>query len=821
MFFLYIICNFALSKNRKIYNKIVVDMMSKYRHGFKAIAAILLLVVFSAVAVNAQSHTDGKSEKELKALAKKGNPEDQKNLGVYYANQRRFKEAREWFMKAANQYYAPAQNCLGIMHERGNGVEKDFRTAESWYKKAANQNYNFAQYNLAHLYEFELKDTNSASMWYHRAANNGSEDAQAKLGEMYMTGKYVRKDEKTASRWYHEAVKEACNCEVYYNLGLIYASAQTIERNLDSAIYWFRKSAACGYDEAIKNLTLYEKNYGIESWRLGNYYERKQKYDLALYWYKKSADAGFSGSMLEIGNYYYFGYGVAIDYDKAFKWYSAAAKLDIRDAQLMVGYMYAVGQGSVKKDQKLAMYWYRKAALNGYPSTTAMRNMAVKYYNGYYEGKKLIQSYSDAFEWYHRAARSGADTIATEMVAYMYEMGLGVTKDKTKAQCWYTIAVNRGDQSSKISMERLGGRLWWSIREEFIYSKPQVEIVVESETTDETVQNVMVDVTSNRKIDSVVLYVNRQKIKHETIISSDTSCGIMKMSTYKVSLSPGKNVLRAVAYIKSGRTTSTVECTKYIECNATAVSSYEPTVVSTNTGAKETFSTQSFVSGKRIALVMGNTSYQGDKRLNNPGNDADAIAAKLSALGFDVMLKKDLDKKGIVDALAEFGVKAKGYDVSLFYYSGHGISVSGVNYLVPLGAYCPGQESVDYECVSLNQVLDYMSNSKMKIAMFDACRDNPFKRSWKTKGGSSRGFVQMNSPRGTLISFATAPGETASDGYRNHSPYASAVLEVLDIKGLSLGDFFQRVRHLVHKNTGGMQVTWESNSTVGDFYFNQ
>lgn len=800
--------------------------MSKYRHGFKVVVSILMLIVFSVVAVNAQSQTEGKSEKELKALAKKGNPEDQKNLGNYYADQKRYKEAKEWWLKAANQNYAKAQNNLGLMYERGEGVEKDFRAAEYWYKKAANQNFVIAQYNLAYLYEVELKDTNSASKWYHRAANNGYDWAQARLGEMYLAGKYVRKDEYTALKWFQKAAKQNGECVkyVYYNIGFmysLYSDNVNIDPNLDSVIYWYRKSAALDFEDAINGLKYYEKNYDNESWRLGNYYERKQRYDLALYWYKKSADAGYAISMNEIGGYYYYGYGVAIDYDKAFEWYSAAAKLDIRDAQLMVGYMYAVGQGSVKKDQKLAMYWYRKAALNRNPSTAAMRNIAVKYYNGYYEGKKLIQSYSDAFEWYHRAARRGADTIATEMVAYMYEMGLGVTKDVRKAQCWYTIAVNRGDQSSKISMERLGGSLWWPIREEFIYSKPQVEIVVESETTDETIQNVMVDVTSNRKIDSVVLYVNRQKIKHETIISSDTSCGIMKMSTYKVSLSPGKNVLRAVAYIRSGKATSTVESTKYIDCNAKEVPSYEPTVVSTNTGAKETFSPQSFVSGRRIALVMGNTSYQGDKRLNNPGNDADAIAAKLSALGFDVMLKKDLDKKGIVDALAEFGAKAKGYDVSLFYYSGHGISVSGVNYLVPLGAYCPSQESVDYECVSLNQVLDYMSNSKMKIAMFDACRDNPFRRSWKTKGGGSRGFVQMNSPRGTLISFATAPGETASDGYRNHSPYASAVLEVLDIKGLSLGDFFQRVRHLVHKETGGKQVTWESNSTVGDFYFNK
>ncbi len=785
----------------------------------KSWIVLSLFMVLSMMFVDARSQTDIKSEKELKALAKKGNPEDQKNLGNYYFDQKRYKEAREWWLKAANQNYARAQNNLGLMYERGEGVEKDLQMAVYWLKKAANQNLDIAQFNLACLYENELKDSNNASIWFHRAANNGHNCAQTILGWLYMTGKYVNKNEFTALRWFREAVKQNGECvrDACYFLGELYSFAEKIDRDLDSAIYWYGKSADLGSEEAKKKIEYYEVKYGRECSQLGHYYEQKQNYDKALYWLKKSAGTGNVAAMRNIGKYYYYGYGIAIDYNKAFEWYGKAAKAGDWFGQSMVGYMYDVGQGSVRKDQKLAMYWNRKAALNRYPSTMAMRNMAINYYNGYYDGKKKIQSYSDAFEWYHRAARNNTDTAAAEMVAYMYEKGLGVDKNETKARCWYTIAANYGDQSSKKSLARLGGRMDWKARESVIYGKPKIVIVVESEMTDEISQNVMLDVTSDCKIDSVVFFVNRQKTGFTARnYYVDTMSGHTVMSTYNVSLFTGKNVLTAVAYIGSDK----VECTKYIDCKATTTIN-ESTVVSMTTDTKVSFSPQSFSSSRRIALVMGNTKYQGDKRLNNPGNDAEAIAAKLSDLGFDVMLKKDLNKRGIVDALAEFGAKAKGYDVSLFYYSGHGISVSGVNYLVPIGAYCPSQESVDYECISLNQVLDYMSNSKMKIAMFDACRDNPFRRSWKTKGGNSRGFVQMNSPRGTLISFATAPGETASDGYGDHSPYAKAVLDVLDMKGLPLGEFFQRVRHLVHKNTGEKQVTWESNSTIGEFYFNQ
>ncbi len=770
-----------------------------------------LFMVLSMMFVDAWSQTDIKSEKELKALAKKGNPEDQKNLGNYYYEQKNYQEAKEWWLKAANQGYVKAQHNLGLMYEKGNGVNRNCNMAAIWYEKAAKQNFVLSQYSLASICVNCLKDTARAERWYRQAANNGSDIAMIKLGQWYENGFFFEKNEKTAVFWYKKAASQEGDEAGYamYLLGKLYEEAIIIDRDLDTAIYWYRKSAAQGNRQAVWAFDAKEKYYGNASYRMGRYYEKKDKFDKAKYWYEKSSNHGNSDAMYQLGQYYYYGYGIGINYKKAIDWYTAAAEAGNRYAQGMLGYLYDAGE-NVKKDEHQAMYWYKRAALK--LLSTAMHNMAIYYYYGTTNGKTIEKNDANAFSWFRRAAR-GRYYPDAQMVAYMYEKGIGVDKDIKKAQCWYTIAAiaNPNDDRNTSNLARLGGSMDAQMRKAIIYDKPQIEIVYESEKAAEALQDVLVDVTANCKIDSVHLLLNRQIVGRRFTFTPDTLFGNNMLESFEVKLSSGKNVLTAEAYTQSGK----IECTKYIDY------SEEITTSSPFTINKDSEFTQGLLPEKRIALVIGNTNYTGDKRLKNPGNDADAIAAKLSTLGFDVIIKKNLGKKATLTAINEFKKKTKNYEVALFYYAGHGISVSGVNYIIPIDAECPEPESVEDDCINLGRVLSSMESCKMKIAMFDACRNNPFQRSWRIRGENTRGFVQMNSPRGTLVSFATAPGETASDGYGKHSPYALAVLEVLDIKGLPLGEFFQRVRNRVLELTKNGQVTWESNSTLGNFFFNK
>jgi uncharacterized caspase-like protein len=110
------------------------------------------------------------------------------------------------------------------------------------------------------------------------------------------------------------------------------------------------------------------------------------------------------------------------------------------------------------------------------------------------------------------------------------------------------------------------------------------------------------------------------------------------------------------------------------------------------------------------------------------------------------------------------------------------------------------------------------SGTKVNIIILDACRNNPFERSW-TRSSTGKGLAFMNAPRGSLIAYATAPGSTASDGSGNNGLYTSAILESIKIQNINILQIFQNVRNIVTEKSEGQQIPWESTSLTGDFYF--
>ena len=187
----------------------------------------------------------------------------------------------------------------------------------------------------------------------------------------------------------------------------------------------------------------------------------------------------------------------------------------------------------------------------------------------------------------------------------------------------------------------------------------------------------------------------------------------------------------------------------------------------------------------RIALVIGNGAYRNVPRLPNPANDARSIAETLASLGFTLIgggAQLNLDKTALELAIRRFGEALKEGDVGLFYYAGHGLQVRGVNYLVPVDANPTREADIDFELVDANLVLRQMEElkTKLNIMILDACRNNPFGGRGRGLGRAvATGLAQMQAPEGTIISYATQPGNVAEDGTGDHSPFATAIVSAL------------------------------------------
>lgn len=221
--------------------------------------------------------------------------------------------------------------------------------------------------------------------------------------------------------------------------------------------------------------------------------------------------------------------------------------------------------------------------------------------------------------------------------------------------------------------------------------------------------------------------------------------------------------------------------------------------------------------GRRLALVVGNWDYK-QVPLDNPKNDSSDIALALKALGFDVIYKKNVTRKSFRAAVRQFGNQLYNYNVGLFYYAGHGLQVNGTNYLIPVGADIYAEDEVQDETVEAELILRKMRSAGnfLNIVILDACRNNPFKRSFRSVHS---GLARMDAPKGSLIAYSTAPGSVASDGKGRNSPYTKHLLSNMVMPGIPVEKIFKRVRIGLSMETGGKQISWESSSLMGDFYF--
>lgn len=227
---------------------------------------------------------------------------------------------------------------------------------------------------------------------------------------------------------------------------------------------------------------------------------------------------------------------------------------------------------------------------------------------------------------------------------------------------------------------------------------------------------------------------------------------------------------------------------------------------------------------KRLALVIGNADYQSTTKLTNPSNDATDMAATLKTLGFEVLSGTNQSKREMEALIRQFGEKlAKQGGVGLFFYAGHGIQYRGGNYLVPVEANIPAEDEIEYASINLGFLLNKMeaAQNNLNIVILDACRNNPFARSWRNYRdiGDNIGLAKVTPPTGTIMLYATQPGNVASDGSGRNGLFTESLLQQIKKPNVEFDAMVKALARDVSEKSGKKQLPWKEGIVLGDFYF--
>jgi len=230
-----------------------------------------------------------------------------------------------------------------------------------------------------------------------------------------------------------------------------------------------------------------------------------------------------------------------------------------------------------------------------------------------------------------------------------------------------------------------------------------------------------------------------------------------------------------------------------------------------------TLNSQSTTSQKRYALIIGNSNYQ-HSPLKNPVNDAVDMSAVLKEKGFEVQLLLNSTFRKMTSAVKKFGKKLYTGGIGLFYYAGHGVQIKGRNYLIPVDLNVESEEDVEFGALDGDYVLSTMDGAEnsMNIIILDACRDNPFARSFRS---FSRGLGKMEAPKGSIIIYSTSPGSIAKDGTGRNGTFTKHLLSLIKNSNLEIAKLLKNLRKAVLEDSSGVQLPWESSSLMTDFYF--
>ena len=220
----------------------------------------------------------------------------------------------------------------------------------------------------------------------------------------------------------------------------------------------------------------------------------------------------------------------------------------------------------------------------------------------------------------------------------------------------------------------------------------------------------------------------------------------------------------------------------------------------------------------RVALVIGNAAYR-QAPLENPVNDASAMRDLLSTAGFTTDSRLNASRTDLLAAVERFAEAALRSDTrqAIFYYAGHGVQLDWRNYLLPVDAVVQSPTDVRSQCVDLGILLGKLSRLKDKtfVIILDACRDDPFRGAYRPE---QKGLSQFDAPVGSLLAYATSPGNVASDGAGKNGLYTENLVRELSNRGAKIEDALKRVRLNVRLRSEGSQIPWETTSLESDVF---
>lgn len=239
---------------------------------------------------------------------------------------------------------------------------------------------------------------------------------------------------------------------------------------------------------------------------------------------------------------------------------------------------------------------------------------------------------------------------------------------------------------------------------------------------------------------------------------------------------------------------------------------------------------------KRIALVIGNDIYENVTKLQKAVNDADAVSSTLTDIGFAASLHKNLDRRAMNSAIAAFTAKIEKDDEVLFFFSGHGISVRGENYLLPtdVPAVTPGQEGfITREAFAEEEIITSIKErgARVAILILDACRNNPFPKNGTRSLGRAKGLGRTSAPpSGTFIMYSAGVGQEALDRLSDDDPHPNSVytrklIPLMKEQGLQIVRVAKRLRSEVEalaktaKAGAHRQYPSYYDELRGDFFF--
>ena len=230
------------------------------------------------------------------------------------------------------------------------------------------------------------------------------------------------------------------------------------------------------------------------------------------------------------------------------------------------------------------------------------------------------------------------------------------------------------------------------------------------------------------------------------------------------------------------------------------------------------FNSQSFAAQK-VALVIGNSEYNTvSDRLKNPANDAKAVASRLKNLGYDTELLLNANLSKMLTALNGLNGKVYAGGTVIVYYAGHGIQLSGHNYLVPVDAGMTNRDMVTRETIQLQDVIDKLESSGAanRLVILDACRNDPFPKAFRS---GTRGLTreQLTTGNGMMVMYAASPSEVAADGQGQHGTFTQALLQGFNQSGVKLPEMMDDIREQVRRDTKGTQNPYYEGTGLSRF----